>query len=997
MSYTELCRAKCFDTDQGALPEITAHPSPAPAASPTPSGFVGRERDLALLRATLTRPPSLTIVEGESGIGKSRLVREASVDPALAGTLVLVGQCEQLHEPFPLGPVLDALQQAAPAILPERLGPVVGALAPLMPEIAHLLPAAPASVLDPGAARHQVFRAITALLEQLGPVVLVLEDAHWADSGTFDFLSYLAFHQPANVAVVLTTRGESGPLPVIEAFTRAPAGPPTVLALAPLDGAEVQEFSRQALGVDLPVGVAGELWKKTGGIPFVLEEVLRTLRDGLPERPDLLERLEVPTALRDVMLQRLATLDPTAREIVGVASVLSRRVDVRLLTAVAERSSREVVDAIASAQAVGVLQDEDDRPQFRHALAQQVVYESLPATTRRWLHERATTAIAAVPGPPQSARLAFHSKRAGNTDEFVHHAEQAAEIAVTRGDDSAAARFLLEVVESDSVALATRLRLATRLGRVAVDGLAHTEAVPILTRLLDSGSLEPAVRGELRFGLGRLLRQHGLARAGIDQIRLSLADLHDRPDLAAKGLAVLAVPENVLEAHLSEHLRWADEAAQAALVADDPAVGLAVQIARASLLLERGDPTAWRVMEEARRSPALDANPREHVRACLNWAQGALHVGQVARADALLREVREVVARTGYVRVAGVVELVALSTDFAAGRWDGLAERVDAFLDQPTEFGGAALEVRLIRASLLASRGSAADATKALRALVQEAEELGAVWPLLAAQTTLARLLLALDDPGAALAPATRALELVRAKGVWAWAGDAVECVVEARLALGEVDGVDALIEELRTGTERADAPLAHAALAGCLGLLGARGDAGEYDRERDRALERLLTGAVSALHEAGVRPAEARAAERLGRFLRSRGEHGADQGWAERGAAALASALEIFGELGARRDFSRVSRAMREYAIAIPARWRGGRRSLGVELSEREREVAELAASGLTNKEIATELFLSMRTVESHMSKVLHKLGAPSRRELADALRAIDPAPPPG
>ena len=150
-------------------------------------------------------------------------------------------------------------------------------------------------------------------------------------------------------------------------------------------------------------------------------------------------------------------------------------------------------------------------------------------------------------------------------------------------------------------------------------------------------------------------------------------------------------------------------------------------------------------------------------------------------------------------------------------------------------------------------------------------------------------------------------------------------------------------------------------------------------DRAGDPEVERMLAAAVSTLHGAGVRLAEGRAAERLGGFLLSRGD--------DRGSAALESALGI-GEIGARRDFSRISRTMREHGIAIPSRWRGGRRSLGLELSEREREVVDLAAAGLRNKEIATELFLSMRTVESHMSKALRKLGAPSRRDLAQALQ---------
>jgi DNA-binding CsgD family transcriptional regulator len=963
------------------LPEISDHHRPPAAPSSTASALVGRDRDLDLLRTTLGTTPSLTIVEGEAGIGKSRLVREVAGDPALLGMLVLVGQCEQLHEPFPLGPVLDALGQAAGSIRPEALGAVTGALAPLMPELAHLLPPAPPAVADPGAARHQVFRAVAELLERLGPVVLVIEDAHWADSGTYDLLTFLAFHQPPDLAVLLTTRAETGPLPVIEAFARAPAGPATVLRPAPLDTAEVQELARQVLGVDVSARIADELREKTGGIPFVLEEVLRTLLERMPERLELLDSLTVPTALREVVLQRLSVLDPPAREIVGVASVLSRRVDVELLASVAERSIREVVVAIASAQAAGLLQDEDDRPQFRHALAQQVVYESLPVTSRRWLHQRAAAAIAARPGPVPTARLAYHSKRAGNTDEYVRYAEQAADLAVANGDDSAAARFLLEVVETGDVPLAARLRLAAKLGRVAVDGLAHTEAVPILTRLLEGGSLAPAMRGELRFALGRMLRQQGLARAGFDQIRMSLPDLADGPALAARALAVLAVPEIAVGAHVSAHSAWSEQAEEAARLSGDPAVDVAVRIARTSLLLEQGAPGAWASIDDLRNSPALASHPREHARACLNWAQGALHVGHVRRADALIAEAKRVAARADYVRVAGVIDLVTLATDFLAGRWSTISERVAAFVEEPTEFGGAVVDARLLQAAVLASTGSAIDAGRALRSVIRDAEAVGAVWPLVAARTTLARLLLVVDDPAAAQEQATRAVELVRAKGLWAWAGEPVQSLVEAAAALGDPASARPLVDELAAGISGADAPSAQVALLVCRAILvDGRVDADPDEADDDTEAERMLDEALSTVQRAGARVAEGRVAERLGTFLLSRGD--------DRGSAPLESALGIFGELGARRDFSRVSREMREHGIAIPSRWRGGRRSLGVELSEREREVVDLAAAGLTNKEIATELFLSMRTVESHMSKALRKLGARSRRDLAEALQ---------
>jgi DNA-binding CsgD family transcriptional regulator len=315
---------------------------------------------------------------------------------------------------------------------------------------------------------------------------------------------------------------------------------------------------------------------------------------------------------------------------------------------------------------------------------------------------------------------------------------------------------------------------------------------------------------------------------------------------------------------------------------------------------------------------------------------------------------------------------VTLASDLSAGRWTTIAERVDAFVDQPAEFGGAVLDARSLQGALLASTGSATEATRVLRSVIHDAEELGVVWPLLSARATLARLQLTIGDVAAGREQAVLALGLARATGLWAWAGEAVQCIVEASVALGDVAQLEPLVEELAVNIAGANAPLAHAALLSCRAILAQHAGGAE--------VEQLLAEAESVLHGAGVRLVEGRATERLGRFRLARGDDSAS--------STLESALGIFGELGARRDFSRVSRTMREHGIAIPSRWRGGRRALGVELSQREREVAELAAAGLTNKEIATELFLSMRTVESHMSKALQKLGAGSRRDLAEALQ---------
>ncbi|MEV6038230.1 AAA family ATPase [Nonomuraea sp. NPDC052116] len=945
--------------------------------------LIGRRSELALLRTVIAAPPSLALVEGEAGIGKSRLVGELL---SASGARRLVGQCEQLQEPLPLSPLLDAFRLAADLTASRPVSPVVGALVPLLPELAERLPPPLPPLPDQRAERHRVFRAAVALLDHLSPLVLVLEDVHWADGGTHDFLAFLAAHQPNDVSVILTVRTGSGALPIREALARAPSGPARVVSLTPLSPPEVEELARSILKAELPGTFAALLYEKTGGIPFVVEEVLRTLlerlpADEIPGRPDVLSALAVPTVLRDVVLQRLSSLDGAAREILGAAAVIGTTPDDRTLAEVTGRGPLEIAKALASAQAVGLLHEEDGRSRFRHALARQIVYESVTAPERRWLHLRTAQALETGPGPRPVARLAHHFRLAGRTEEFVSNGEAAAGTALSHGNDATAARFLLQALEVGSLSRETRVRLAVKLGRVAVDGLAHAEAVPMLERLLATEPLPAHLRGELRFALGRLLRQQGEARAGHLQIERAVGDLGDRPALLGRALAVLAAPETVVDRHVSEHTARCDEAEEAARRSGDPDVDIAVRIARASLLLEQGHPGSGRLIDDLLRDDRLRGVPREHARACLNWAQGALHIGCLERAEALLAEGRRVADQAEYLRVAEVVELVAAAVDRAAGRWDGLEARVRRLGGAPgwtvspgagtATFPAASMEAGLLLGALLAATGPAEEAVACLGEVIAIAERAGAVWPLIPAKMTLSRLLLTLDDVAGAAAHATAALSLVRAKGNWVWGAETVLCLVDA---LGRTAGTVELVDELGAGLEGADAPIARAA------LLTARAVVSQDPPEADE----LLDAARTTLQEAGLRYEEAQAAERLGRWRCERGTGD--------GGSLLEAALRLYAAMGADRDLARISRIMRQNGVPIPYPWRGGRPSHGQTLSSREREVALLAAEGKTNQEIATELFLSRRTVESHISSALRKLGLPSRRELRAQGGLADP-----
>jgi predicted ATPase len=192
----------------------------------TSSALVGREIELACLLEAAVLLPALVLVEGEAGVGKTRLVQDFLRSPELASVRLYSGACQHLAEPFPLGPVLDALRASRP--VRTKLSPVAGALCPLLPELAPLLPPPPQQLGDRRAERHRLFRALRELLGALGPSVLVLEDLHWADDQTLEFVRFLCPQLPPELLLVCTYRGED--MPATSPFPSLAAGLPSPIA-----------------------------------------------------------------------------------------------------------------------------------------------------------------------------------------------------------------------------------------------------------------------------------------------------------------------------------------------------------------------------------------------------------------------------------------------------------------------------------------------------------------------------------------------------------------------------------------------------------------------------------------------------------------------------------------------------------------------------------------------------------------------------------------------
>jgi DNA-binding CsgD family transcriptional regulator len=961
------------------LPSLPVEPSFARLTSPV---LVGREEELASLLGAVLDPPAVALVEGEAGVGKTRLVQELTSRTELNDRYrCLSGHSHHLSEPFPLGPVVEALREAIPT--PGGLNPVVGALRPLLPELAARLPAHPGPLGDRRAERHRLFRAVRELLDSLGPTVLVLEDLHWADHTTEELLSFLVPQLPRRLALVCTYRredlSESSPLPRLATPSSGTAG--LRLTLRPLDRGEVRELARTILeNGDISPEFSDYLFECSGGLPFAVEEVLRLLegRDELVQRRGVrvrqsFEELGVPTALRESILQRLANLEPNARSVVQAAAVLGGPAAERDLLEVADVPDTRAGGALSGALASALLLEVDEgRYDFRHALARQAVEEAIPSPVRRRLHLRAARALES--GQPKPvARLAHHYRRAGKTKEWIRFAEAAADRAKSLEDDATAYRFLKEAVAVPGLPPATRARLAVKLATHARYSLAHGEAIDVLRALLEDETLSRGARGEVRLWLARLLIQEGETAAAHSETSRALGDLGRRPALAAEAMVFLALPW-ATEGRVDDQLGWLDRAVATAARSKDRAVRISVTADRAALLLNVGDPRGWPAIDEIPEpGPGAD-ELRQAVRGLGNLADALLQLGHYGRAEEFIRRGLDLLGRTGHSHEAFSQQITELQLSWAMGRWDGLEERARYYMEAWHDWAAVRADAQTVLGLLLLARG---DVPGALRLLEQLAEDFRGEGPVLAwIAGGLARIRLAEGREEAAVEEAARALDVVRRKSTWVWASDAAPVAVEALVRSDRRVEAQELTRRFATGLKGRDAPAASAALAVCRALLA------EAAGDRKRAVRTFL--AAEAAWQALPRPYEAaRARESAGRCLLEEG-----------GQELLVEALSAFRELGATWDEARVRRTLREQGVIVP--YRGGRKGYGSKLSPRETQVARLAADGLSNPQIAAALYLSRKTVERHLSSAMHKVGVRSRGELAGGLgpRATETAP---
>jgi DNA-binding CsgD family transcriptional regulator len=976
----------------------------------TTTSFVGRAEELDRLLGLLDRAergrPAVGLIAGDAGVGKTRLLDELGARADAAGVRVLVGGCMEAGDVgLPYVPFIDAFRD-----LGTRPGEaeVAAPLATAVPSLGRLLPEpatdrGPAPPPGDGFERVQLFDGVLSLLarlSELAPLLLVIEDLHWADRSTRDLLAFLVRTlRGGRVALIASYRSDElnrrHPLrPLLAELVRLPDL--ERIELAPFGRAELAEHLQAVAGQPVPPAVVDRILARSEGNAFFAEELVA----AGAIRADI----ALPDALVDVLLGRIETLSELAQEVLKVAAVAGRRVGHQLLVAASGMPEAEVErglrDAIAGQVLVASAATESYR--FRHALLQEAVYGDLLPGERTRLHATYARLLAeAVPDGDDdalAAELAWHCLASHDLPGALAALVRAAGHATTVFAPSEAFRHLTQALElwprvPDAAAVAgiDRFELLVRAAEAANHSGEFRQAVGLAKEAIEvvDEDAEP-LRAAMAYDRlsGYLLDvEPEVELAHLDQQMLAasrqaveLVPVEPPTPLRARVTAGLA--RSLIMARDYEAARERGDEALAVARAAGSVGEVATALLIVSLLeLRFGDlETARRLLRDADQAAAAAGNRSLELQARHGLGAFELDLGNLAAACAALDQATELAERSGLLWSGIGIDSRVLRciAHYAAGNWDE-AERVAGTADERRPaVSGAALyvevgrgrataEERLARlapyrttdpyvaylaggceADLLRWQGQPERSSELARETLTTQEEAGAPWVL------------------SAIWPAALAMAAEGDLAERARAGGDLAAVKEHQ-AVGED-----LLARARSALQRARdrgrqvGPEALAWLA--------RAEA-EWTRVEGRP-DPVRWAAAADAFGYGYLYEEARCRWRLVEAWLLEGDRG-------QAAEALRAAHEIAGRLGAGPLLAEVEALARRGRLDLGVR-PPGQPADAPGLTPRELEVLRLVAAGRTNGQIAEALFISRKTASVHVSNILAKLGVHTRTEAA-------------
>ncbi|HVL94880.1 MAG TPA: AAA family ATPase [Solirubrobacteraceae bacterium] len=931
------------------------------AAEPVPR-VVGRDAELAVLDAHLAAACAgagrFVVLEGPAGIGKSALLAAVRTGAGRHGARWLHAVGSELEGDFAFGVVRQLLEPVAAHGDPDLLSGAAG-----LARTAFEAPdAAPAADLGFGVL-HGLFWLVANLAER-GPVVICVDDVQWADAPSLRFLDYLALRlEGLPVLGALAARAGEATL-TVGPIARL-LGHPDVheLEVGPLDSGAVAALVRAELGAEAPEPVVTACHEVTGGNPFLVRELAGELRrGGAPADPALLRQLAPPAIVRSLRL-RLEALHPDAVALAGALAVLG---DETAVSAAADLAGLDPLGAEAAAELLadaGILAR--GRPlRFVHPVVRSAARESVPAPDRDRLHRRAAAIAAAAPDGLDAAAGHLLAVAAAGDAAAVDLLRRAAAVARRRGAADVAARYLRRALAEPPPA---EDHAAVLVELAGAGGLAGDPDAAVFAERAIAEAADPQLRltaateaAVLRTVAGRYDEAAAVLAAA-----LAAPGLPVRRRTAAEALLLLLAVQSA--GARRDHRGRVDAVVERAeeLGADAPAPLLV--LAGFERTLVRGEPARGAdLVQTAIAGGRLLRETTADSPFPFIAATALIVAGRYDVAEATLRDLAAEAAREGSLRAFGAATGQRGLCRFRAGRLAAAEADARAALDTPrpslVQLGMAGV----VLSGVLIERGELDAAEAALAAVPADAVRAD-THPGVVVIEARVRLRLAQGRWREALVDLEACAEWerrfdVRDGGWVCWRSLAAE----ARLAAGEAEHARALAEE---GLE----------LARRLGIPRALGQAlriaarAAPDPERRLA---LLEEAVDVLGRGGVAVEHARAAAALG------AEHAAARR-ADAARATLGEALDLAGRCGA----TRLEQAARDALIALGARPRRSRATGAAALTPAERRVAELAAGGASNRDIAEQLFLTAKTVENHLTSTYRKLGIASRTQLAQRL----------
>ena len=943
--------------------------------------FAGRDTEMAVLARAFAEAtagvPGAVLIGAEAGGGKSRLVNEFT-GSVREKALVLAGGCVEVSGAgLPYAPFTALLRE----LVRSRGTDGVAALLPggQADELAMLLPefgALPSG--DPELTRARLFEVLLSLFEALGghrPLVLVIEDAHWADRPTCDLLSFLVrnLRQAAVLLIVTFRSGGLVPAP----FGALLGGLDRIagvvrLELAQLSRGQVGEQLAGILGRPPGPALTNAVYERGSGNPLFTEALANpdgTLVPGLP------------TGLRYALLATVRELPGQAQQVLRVAAVGGDRVGHGLLAAATGLDDTALTAALRSAVAAHVLTADADGYIFRHQLFREAVLEDLLPGERAAAHRRYAEAIEAAGASGRergrTAQLALHWLGAGDDERALAAAWRAA------ADAEATFAYPQRLRMLDLV-----LRLWDRVPGVA--GRVGTDRAGVLELAVDTARLA----GEPERGLA--LVEEAISALGAAQAPERLAESFRRRASLRRELLLPGQLEDLQEAlrlagaptpvraHIMTQLGWALRRADRHTEAERTARELSELATRfgdrehqaeAALLLaaigaQRGEDTAAQLRAAREQAADLGAGQLEV------WAYlTAGHcLEDLGRHDLAIEVGRDGLARARQLglgrQIAAPIAANLAESLTSAGRWDEAVEVVDEILslDQPPLGRVGAL---LVRGSIAARRGdleTAGHTLAELRALpVGLYAESHFAFPL--AQLEIDTRLAGGDLAGALAAAGTSPPTPGEGAPQYQWALLTTAMRACAEAAGARLDNVRPLRAELTGQAARvARRSALHEAYAAAFAAEAARAD---------------------GLHDLAVWDAAGAAWDGLGQpypaahALLQAARAAVATGSRDATAPRIRRAVGLAGQVGAAPLLQRIAQFARQARIGLPP---GQRAAAPVRfgLTEREHEVLRLVAAGRGNRDIAGELFISPKTASVHVSNILAKLGVSSRTEAA-------------